>query len=58
MAITTVETCPLCGTDDIRVDDAAWFSIEFERRTEVSDDEGEVQDAVAFTCRECGVNWG
>ncbi|WP_292708851.1 hypothetical protein [Microbacterium sp. 67-17] len=56
MAIATTETCPLCGTDDVSVDDVAWFAIEFERRAEVQD-EIEVQDAVVFLCRECGVNW-
>jgi len=56
MAIATTETCPLCGTDDVRVDDVAWFAVAFERRAELQSDV-DVQDAVVFLCRECGVTW-
>lgn len=56
MAIATTETCPLCGTDDVRVDDVAWFAVAFERRAELLSDV-DVQDALVFLCRECGVTW-
>ncbi|QPE03789.1 hypothetical protein IT882_10925 [Microbacterium schleiferi] len=56
MPDVAAETCPLCGTDDVRVEDVAWFAIEFERRSDVQD-ELDVPDAVVFLCRECGVNW-
>jgi predicted RNA-binding Zn-ribbon protein involved in translation (DUF1610 family) len=51
-AVAGTETCPLCGTDEVRVDDVAWFAVQFDRRAEI-----DVEDAVVFLCRECGVNW-
>ncbi len=49
------ETCPACGSLDVRVVEPRWFTVEFERRGEL-DDDGWV-DRLEFGCRDCSANW-
>jgi predicted RNA-binding Zn-ribbon protein involved in translation (DUF1610 family) len=53
---TMVETCPGCGSLDVRAAEPRWFSVEFERRDDVAGDEHWVE-RVEFGCRDCGDHW-
>lgn len=50
-----IETCPGCGSVDLRAIEPRWFAIELERRSEVQDDGRVVR--VEFGCRDCGLHW-
>ncbi|WP_438352474.1 hypothetical protein [Microbacterium sp. CJ88] len=51
-----IETCPGCGSVDLRAIEPGWFAIELERRTEMHDDDDR-SVRVEFGCRDCGLHW-
>ena len=51
-ATTSVETCPVCGSVDVRAVEPGWFLLELDRGAELRD-----AVVVEFTCRECGSLW-
>ncbi|MDY0911043.1 hypothetical protein [Microbacterium sp. CFBP9034] len=55
MARTIVaETCPECGSLDVRATEPKWFLVEFDRRVDL--DDGWVE-RLEFECRDCHGSW-
>lgn len=50
---TVVETCPVCGSFEVRVAEPDWFVLELDRADIVRRSDA----AIEFTCRDCGAHW-
>jgi hypothetical protein len=50
----TAESCPECGSFDVRAVEPRWFAVDVERRSSWDSDWA---DRIEFGCRECGWVW-
>jgi hypothetical protein len=52
VTVVTAESCPQCGSLDVRAVESAWFAVELAREDELRD-----LDRFEFVCRECATTW-
>jgi hypothetical protein len=54
----TAETCPECGSLDVRAFEPRWFAVDVERRRELRGSwDSDWVERIEFGCRECGAGW-
>ncbi|GAA1958190.1 hypothetical protein GCM10009776_20630 [Microbacterium deminutum] len=53
----TAETCPECGSLDVRASEPRWFAVDVDRRSDLRSWDSDWVERIEFGCRECGVVW-
>jgi acetone carboxylase gamma subunit len=51
------ESCPECGSLDVRAAEPRWFAVEVDRRSELRSWDSDWVERIEFGCRDCGAAW-